>query len=313
MGTTGATHGPRPAIGSRSPRTSVAPPLSMEVGVVDVATGSVTLLTEGERGATLHAIGFSPRGDRILFSSSLGNASRRSSRRCGASASTAPTRASSSTGRGRGSGCRDDRAARSRHDALRTLLADDPLRPDQSSDQAGAAVVLPGREGMSHDMVTTCSVVETISGRCNHHGHRVRVRRVHHEPPGTLGASHVGPSDLGASHRGARDRGLDGRALPVRAVRGRAAGGDRGDGTGRLVRLSQLGHGRAQARPRGRADRDRDLVLHREWPVQRPVPLGRAGHRGRGRRRRGGRSDRRRPGGRAPRQHLLHVITARRR
>jgi Tol biopolymer transport system component len=48
----------------------------MEVGVVDVATGSVTLLAEGERGAGLRAIGFSPTGDRILFSSRLGNASR---------------------------------------------------------------------------------------------------------------------------------------------------------------------------------------------------------------------------------------------
>jgi Tol biopolymer transport system component len=49
---------------------------SMEVGVVDVATGSVTLLAEGEPGATLRAIGFSPTGDRILFSSRLGSASR---------------------------------------------------------------------------------------------------------------------------------------------------------------------------------------------------------------------------------------------
>ena len=40
---------------------------SAELRVVDVATGSVTLLTEGERGVSLHAIGFSPRGDRILF------------------------------------------------------------------------------------------------------------------------------------------------------------------------------------------------------------------------------------------------------
>jgi WD40 repeat protein len=42
-----------------------------EVNVVDVATGSVTTLAEGEPGATLRAIGFSPRGDRILFSSIL--------------------------------------------------------------------------------------------------------------------------------------------------------------------------------------------------------------------------------------------------
>jgi Tol biopolymer transport system component len=48
------------------------------VGVVDVATGSVRLLTEGERGASLLAIGFSPRGNRILFSSSPRNASRTS-------------------------------------------------------------------------------------------------------------------------------------------------------------------------------------------------------------------------------------------
>ncbi|MEO8424928.1 MAG: hypothetical protein ABI595_13590, partial [Actinomycetota bacterium] len=36
----------------------------------DVATGSVTLLIEGERGSTLGVIGFSPQGDRILFSRS---------------------------------------------------------------------------------------------------------------------------------------------------------------------------------------------------------------------------------------------------
>ena len=41
---------------------------SMELGVVDVATGSVTVLTGGERGTTLTVIGFSPQGDRILFS-----------------------------------------------------------------------------------------------------------------------------------------------------------------------------------------------------------------------------------------------------
>ena len=41
------------------------------VGVVDVATGSVTWLAEGERGSTLRAIGFSPSGDRVLFSSTL--------------------------------------------------------------------------------------------------------------------------------------------------------------------------------------------------------------------------------------------------
>lgn len=35
--------------------------------VVDVATGSVTLLAEAERGTSFEAIGFSPQGDRILF------------------------------------------------------------------------------------------------------------------------------------------------------------------------------------------------------------------------------------------------------
>jgi hypothetical protein len=47
---------------------------SAELRVVDVATGSVTLLTEGERGVSLHAIGFSPRGDRILFRRDEGRA-----------------------------------------------------------------------------------------------------------------------------------------------------------------------------------------------------------------------------------------------
>ena len=46
---------------------------SAELRVVDVATGSVTLLTEGERGVSLHAIGFSPQGDRILFRKDEGN------------------------------------------------------------------------------------------------------------------------------------------------------------------------------------------------------------------------------------------------
>ncbi len=41
---------------------------SAELRVVDVATGAVTSLIEGERGASLGVIGFSPRGDRILFS-----------------------------------------------------------------------------------------------------------------------------------------------------------------------------------------------------------------------------------------------------
>jgi hypothetical protein len=39
-----------------------------ELRVLDVATGSVTLLTEAERGSFLWVIGFSPEGDRILFS-----------------------------------------------------------------------------------------------------------------------------------------------------------------------------------------------------------------------------------------------------
>ena len=41
---------------------------SAELRVLEVATGSVTLLTEGERGTYLSVIGFSPQGDRILFS-----------------------------------------------------------------------------------------------------------------------------------------------------------------------------------------------------------------------------------------------------
>jgi Tol biopolymer transport system component len=41
---------------------------SAELRVVDVATGTVTSLIEGERGTELGVIGFSPRGDRILFS-----------------------------------------------------------------------------------------------------------------------------------------------------------------------------------------------------------------------------------------------------
>jgi Tol biopolymer transport system component len=39
-----------------------------ELRVVDVATGAVTVLTEAERGTSLEVIGFSPQGDRILFS-----------------------------------------------------------------------------------------------------------------------------------------------------------------------------------------------------------------------------------------------------
>jgi hypothetical protein len=49
--------------------TQVGGPASpVDVNVVDVATGSVTRLTEGEPGASLQVIAFSPRGDRILFS-----------------------------------------------------------------------------------------------------------------------------------------------------------------------------------------------------------------------------------------------------
>jgi Tol biopolymer transport system component len=42
--------------------------ITNELRVIDVATGSVTLLTEAERGSSLRVIGFSPQGDRILFS-----------------------------------------------------------------------------------------------------------------------------------------------------------------------------------------------------------------------------------------------------
>jgi Tol biopolymer transport system component len=41
---------------------------SSELRVLDVATDSVTLLTEGEPGTTLRVMGFLPQGDRILFS-----------------------------------------------------------------------------------------------------------------------------------------------------------------------------------------------------------------------------------------------------
>ena len=41
---------------------------SAELRVVDVASGAVTLLIEGKRGTQLGVIGFSPQGDRILFS-----------------------------------------------------------------------------------------------------------------------------------------------------------------------------------------------------------------------------------------------------
>jgi Tol biopolymer transport system component len=40
-----------------------------QLHVVDVATGSATLVFEGERRAILYVIGFSPEGDRVLFSS----------------------------------------------------------------------------------------------------------------------------------------------------------------------------------------------------------------------------------------------------
>ena len=99
----------------------------------------------------------------------------------------------------------------------------------------------------------------------------IRVRRIHLES-----RSNLGVSNLGGTSSKARHGRLEGRALLVRAVRGHAID-DRGDGTERLGRLSQLGHGRARTSACRRADRDRDLVLHREWHIQRPVPLGRAG------------------------------------
>jgi hypothetical protein len=43
--------------------------------IVDVATGSVTQLSDEERGTSLSAIGFSPDGDRILFRRDRGNKS----------------------------------------------------------------------------------------------------------------------------------------------------------------------------------------------------------------------------------------------
>jgi Tol biopolymer transport system component len=39
-----------------------------ELRVLDVATGSVSLVTEGRRGSELEVVGFTPQGDRILFS-----------------------------------------------------------------------------------------------------------------------------------------------------------------------------------------------------------------------------------------------------
>lgn len=47
--------------------TSGRGPRWTELRVVDVATGSVTLVTEEERGTNLTVIGFSPQGDRILL------------------------------------------------------------------------------------------------------------------------------------------------------------------------------------------------------------------------------------------------------
>ena len=66
-------------------------------------SGSVTLLTV-ERGTSLGVIGFSPEGDRILFSKDETGKGVAREGSCGASGSTAPTPASSSPGRIRGSG-----------------------------------------------------------------------------------------------------------------------------------------------------------------------------------------------------------------
>ncbi|MEO8424929.1 MAG: hypothetical protein ABI595_13595 [Actinomycetota bacterium] len=49
---------------------------SAELRELDVATGSVTMLTEGEPGASLQAIGYSPNGGRILFSKDGGRGQR---------------------------------------------------------------------------------------------------------------------------------------------------------------------------------------------------------------------------------------------
>ena len=75
--------------------------------LLDVATGEVTQLTEEERGTDLRLMGFSPEGDRVLFSTSNRTP-------CGASAWTAPTPASSSPGHGRASGYRRRRMNRPR-------------------------------------------------------------------------------------------------------------------------------------------------------------------------------------------------------
>ena len=82
-------------------------PSYMTLQVLDVETGTVRMLTEGERGDYLSVIGFSPQADRILFSKT--RTTRRASVRCGASASTAPTRACSSTARCTDSGGLADR------------------------------------------------------------------------------------------------------------------------------------------------------------------------------------------------------------
>jgi len=40
----------------------------MGLNVLDAATGSMTVITEGEPGDELEVIGFTPQGDRILYS-----------------------------------------------------------------------------------------------------------------------------------------------------------------------------------------------------------------------------------------------------
>jgi dipeptidyl aminopeptidase/acylaminoacyl peptidase len=42
-------------------------PSPIEVRLLDVATGSMTLVTEADLGSELEVVGFTPRGDRILF------------------------------------------------------------------------------------------------------------------------------------------------------------------------------------------------------------------------------------------------------
>lgn len=65
--------GDRIAITTRSRVSGAFPPF--EVRVIDVATGSMTLVTEGERGSELEVVGFTPQGDRILFVRSEGTGS----------------------------------------------------------------------------------------------------------------------------------------------------------------------------------------------------------------------------------------------